>query len=61
MISCTCPNICDYLFRLFKSCFRNCVIPVQWRIATGVYIPKSSSPDPPQKKSSTLGQYPINC
>ena len=41
-----CPNICDYLFRLFKSCFQNCVVPVQWRIATEVYIPKSGSPDP---------------
>ena len=29
-----CPNICDYLFCLFKSCFKNCVVPVQWRIAT---------------------------
>ena len=41
-----CPNICDYLFCLFKSCFQNCVVPVQWRIATEVYIPKSGSPDP---------------
>ena len=24
-----CPNICDYLFHLFKSCFKNCVAPVQ--------------------------------
>ena len=40
------PIICDYLFRLFKSCFKNCVVPVQWRIATEVYIPKSRSPDP---------------
>ena len=43
-----CPNICDSLFRLFKSCFQNCVVPVpvQWRIATEVYISKSGSPDP---------------
>ena len=41
-----CPNICGYLFRLFKSCFKNCVVPVQWVIATEVYIPKSDSPDP---------------
>ena len=40
-----CPNVCDYLFRLFKSCFQNCVVPVQWRIATEVYILKSGSPD----------------
>ena len=40
-----CPNICDYLFRLFKSCFKNCVIPIQWRIAREVYIPKSKDPD----------------
>ena len=41
-----CPNIFDYLFRLFKSCFKNCVVPAQWRNATEVYIPKSGSPDP---------------
>ena len=41
-----CPNICDYLFYLFKSCFKNCIKPVQWRIAAEVYIPKSGSPDP---------------
>ena len=41
-----CPNICDCLFRLFKSCFQNCVVPVQWRIATEVYISTSGSPDP---------------
>ena len=41
-----CPNICGYLFRLFKSCFKNCVVPVQWRIATKIYVPKSGSPDP---------------
>ena len=41
-----CPNICDYLFCLFKSCFKNCVVPVQWRIVTDVYIPKSGSSDP---------------
>ena len=35
-----CPNICDYLFCLFKSCFKNCVVPVQWKIATEVNIPK---------------------
>ena len=39
-----CPNICDYLFHLFKSCFKNCVVSVQWRIGTEVYIPKSGSP-----------------
>ena len=41
-----CPNICDYLFRLFKSCFQNYVVPVQWRIAAEVYIPNSGSTDP---------------
>ena len=34
-----CPNICDYLFPLFKPCFKNC-------IATEAYIPKSGSADP---------------
>ena len=45
-----CPNICDYLFRLFKSCFKNCVAPVQWRIATDVFMSKSDSPDPNKMK-----------
>ena len=40
------PNICDDLFHLFKSCFENCVVPAQWRIAIEVYCPKSDSPDP---------------
>ena len=40
-----CLSICDYLFRLFQSCLKNCIVPVQWRIATEVYIPKSGSPD----------------
>ena len=40
-----CPNICSFLFRLFKSCFKNCVVPLQWRIASEVYIPKSKDPD----------------
>ena len=31
-----CSSICDFLFRLFVSCFKNCVIPVQWRIALEV-------------------------
>ena len=50
-----CPNICDYLFCLFKSCFKNCLVPVQWRIATEVYIPKSAVQT--QTTSRTLDQY----
>ena len=40
-----CPNICSYLFRLFKSCIKNCVVPLQWRMASEVYIPKNKNPD----------------
>ena len=40
-----CPNVCDFLFRLFVSCYKNCVIPIQWRIALEIYIPKVKSPD----------------
>ena len=50
-----CLNICVYLFCLFKSCLKNCVVPVQWRIATEVYIPKSGSQA--QTTSRALGQY----
>ena len=49
------PNICDDLFHLFKSCFKNCVVPVQWRIAIEVYCPKSGSSDPINIKA--LRQY----
>ena len=39
-----CPNVCFVLFRIFKSCFRNAVVPIQWRIASEVYIPKVKNP-----------------
>ena len=54
-----CPNICDCLFHLFKSCFKNCLVPVQWRIATEVYISPSQAVQT-QKTSRTLDKYLLN-
>lgn len=40
-----CPQISSFLYRIFCSCVKNCVVPVQWRVAKEVYIPKSKEPD----------------
>ena len=40
-----CPQICSFLFRIFRSCVKNCVVPIQWRVAKEVYIPKSKTSD----------------
>ena len=32
------------MFNVFKSCVKNCVIPIQWRYAKEIYIPKSKTP-----------------
>ena len=45
-----CVPIFDYLFRLFKSYFKNCVVPAQWSIAPEVYVTNSGSPDPSKMK-----------
>ena len=39
-----CTKINSFLFNVFKSCVKNCVIPIQWRYAKEIYIPKSKSP-----------------
>ena len=39
-----CTKINSFLFNVFKSCVKNCVIPMQWRYAKEIYIPKSKSP-----------------
>ena len=39
-----CPNICRFLFKIFQTCFKKTVVPVQWRSACEVYIPKITSP-----------------
>ena len=37
-------QINSFLFNVFKSCVKNCVIPIQWRYAKEIYIPKSKTP-----------------
>ena len=39
-----CPRISKSLFKVFQTCFKRCEIPIQWRSAEEIYIPKVSSP-----------------
>ena len=39
-----CPQIASFLFRMFCLCLRNSVIPVQWRVSSETYIPKTKQP-----------------
>lgn len=39
-----CSKVNSVLFNMFKSCFKNCVVPIQWRCASEIYIPKSKTP-----------------
>ena len=39
-----CNKINSFLFNVFKSCVKNCVIPIQWRYAKEIHIPKSKTP-----------------
>ena len=41
-----CPQICSFLFNIFGLCLKHCFVPVQWRVATEVYIPKAKPPNP---------------
>ena len=41
-----CTQIASFLFKIFTSCLRHAVVPIQWRIASEVYIPKSNPPSP---------------
>ena len=41
-----CPKISSFLFDFFKVCFQKCFIPLQWRIASEIYIPKNKPPSP---------------
>ena len=45
-----CSQISNFLFNIFKSCLKHCIVPIQWRYAKEVYIPKSNSPDPSKIK-----------
>ena len=38
------PRISKFLFKVFQACFKRCEIPIQWRSAQEIYIPKVSSP-----------------
>ena len=38
------PKISKFLFKIFQTCFKRCEIPIQWRSAQEIYIPKVSSP-----------------
>ena len=37
-------QISKFLFKIFQVCFKRCEIPIQWRSAQEIYIPKVSSP-----------------
>ena len=39
-----CPRISQFLFKIFRACFKRCEIPIQWPSAQEIYIPKVSSP-----------------
>ena len=39
-----CPKTSKFLFKIFQTCFKTCQIPIQWRSAQEIYIPKVSTP-----------------
>ena len=39
-----CPKTSQFLFKIFHACFKRCEIPIQWRSAEEIYIPKVSTP-----------------
>ena len=41
-----CPRISSFLFKIFQSALKLSNIPIQWRIASEVYIPKKTPPSP---------------
>ena len=38
------PKTSQFLFKSFHACFKRCKIPIQWRSAQELYIPKVSTP-----------------
>ena len=40
----TCSKINKFLFKIIQASFKRCEIPIQWRRAREIYIPKVSSP-----------------
>ena len=41
-----CPQLSHFLFNIFKSCLKHCVVPIQWQYAMEHYIPKMDQPSP---------------
>ena len=41
-----CPKIRSYLFKIFQPCIKCSTVPIQWRLASEVFIPKAVPPDP---------------
>ena len=39
-----CPQIASFLFDILKSCYNKDHVPIQWRLASQVYIPKVKPP-----------------
>ena len=39
-----CLRISKFLFKIYQACFKRCEVPIQWRSAQEIYIPKVSSP-----------------
>ena len=40
-----CSKISKFLFKIFQVCFKRCEIPIQWRSAQDIHIPKVSNPE----------------
>ena len=41
-----CPKAMSFLFKIFKSCVKLSSVPLQWRVAAEVYVPKVKPPNP---------------
>ena len=41
-----CPQISAYLFKILQSVLKIANIPIQWRVASEIYIPKTVPPNP---------------
>ena len=41
-----CPKAMSFLFKIFKSCVKLSFVPIEWRVAAEVYVPKVDPPIP---------------
>ena len=41
-----CARITSFLFKIFQSSFKTSNIPIQWRVASEIYVPKKKPPNP---------------